>query len=127
MRLILSGGRALLTTVLAVAILSTRLAVARLLRTEPGSRSAASKAKVVRAVGTLVALPPIVQAGATPGRRAQRRAGRRHLRAGPTAGRVVLPRASDGARLEQVARKRQDAWGSAAFAAPRRDLPRRAP
>lgn len=73
-----------------------------------------SRAGVV--VGTLVAMPPVVQPGLTPA-------------APPTTGQVVATfdparkgsvvllerKLDDGWR--QVARKRQDAWGSAAFAA----------
>jgi len=82
--------------------------------TTGGGPSVSSRARVM--VGTLVAMPPVVQPGPKPA-------------APPTTGQVVATfdparrgsvvllerKLDDGWR--QVARKRQDAWGSAAFAA----------
>ncbi len=114
MRLFLRRSSAL-TTVLAVTILSTLLASAPA-QAEPASRSAASKAKVV-GVGTLVALPPVVQAGATPA--AAPSTGQVVATFEPARrGRVVLLERWTGGDWKQVARKRQDSWGSAAFPAP---------
>lgn len=95
------------------------LALPLLLTVAPAQSVAHSSGTARKVVGrgTLVALPPIVQPGTSPA-------------SAPTAGQVVatfdpvrlgnpvLLERRSGDEWRQVARKRQDAWGSAAFAVP---------
>ncbi|HXH80376.1 glycoside hydrolase family 16 protein [Nocardioides sp.] len=97
------------------------LAVALALPMAPAQAEKAEQSKrkpnettVVRG-GTLVALPPVVQPGTSPA--APSNAGQVVATFDPARiGRTVLLERKTGGDWRQVARKRQDAWGSAAFA-----------
>lgn len=83
---------------------------------EPTRRASSSDGATVVRGGTIVALPPVVQPGTSPA--SPSNVGQVVASFDPPrAGRTVLLERKVGSDWRQVARKRQDAWGSAAFAA----------
>jgi beta-glucanase (GH16 family) len=83
---------------------------------EPAGRKSSSDETTVIRGGTIVALPPVVQPGTSPA--SPSNVGQVVATFDPArAGRTVVLERKVGSDWRQVARKRQDAWGSAAFAA----------